>query len=160
MKAYNSPKWAFRALIVLVVIYLVGASFAFVVAGFVQAGYRSEVFSERSALHHAVLYLALDVLALIAALTLRKQPPSQAALPGSLIAFLVLWQTWMVFWCIRTRDLTAGVIELASGLLAGYALVVCCRREEKTAEPGAPPNGGPTAPLGSSGLAEGPPSVS
>ena len=32
--------------------------------------------------------------------------------------------------------------------------------EEMEAEPGAPPNGGPAAPLGNSGVTEGPPSVS
>jgi hypothetical protein len=42
----------------------------------------------------------------------------------------------------------AGVVERLLG------------RGRRNAEPSAPPNGGPTAPVGNSGVAEGPPSVS
>ena len=55
-------------------------------------------------------------------------------------------------------DLNAVAYDvLAWGALG---LIVAARFTKRRAQPDAPPNGGPAAPLGNSGVSEGPPSVS
>jgi hypothetical protein len=59
--------------------------------------------------------------------------------------------------CIALFLLNGALWSGGIGLLVYTARFICPRR---AAQPGAPPNGGPTIGSGSSGVAEGPPSVS
>ena len=53
-----------------------------------------------------------------------------------------------------------SVLAFGVGVLLYVVLWICMPSDTTESEPGATPNGGPATPLGSSGAAKGPPSVS
>jgi hypothetical protein len=91
---------------------------------------------------------------------------------GKVLAYIycpvaVEWQARYAWALGRKAEITALVIEhfqckFPSSVVAydTEAIVALRAADQKTAEPGAPPKGGPAEPLGNSGVSGGPPSVS
>src|SRR5258708_598392 len=83
------------------------------------------------------------------------------SLPAAFVAGLLLGGLVMLLfmalhlWPVRVPELIAGGFAGAVGTCT-YARLIF----KRSAEPCAPPNGGPAASAGNSGIAEGPPSVS